>query len=77
MENDSFNPVRSMCGAKTRDGSPCKSRPVTGRKRCRMHGGTSPGAPKGNRNAWRHGERSAAQIALLRDLRAVLGSVTA
>jgi uncharacterized protein YjcR len=23
--------------------------------RCRMHGGTSPGAPKGNRNAWKHG----------------------
>jgi len=23
--------------------------------RCRMHGGTSPGAPKGNKNAWKHG----------------------
>lgn len=31
---------------------------VTGRKRCRMHGGTNPGAPKGNRNAWKHGGRS-------------------
>lgn len=24
-----------------------------------MHGGTNPGAPKGNRNAWRHGGYSA------------------
>jgi uncharacterized protein YjcR len=23
-----------------------------------MHGGTNPGAPKGNRNAWKHGARS-------------------
>lgn len=27
--------------------------------RCRMHGGTSPGAPKGNRNAAKHGLYSA------------------
>jgi glucans biosynthesis protein len=27
--------------------------------RCRMHGGKSTGAPKGNRNAWKHGLRSA------------------
>jgi uncharacterized protein YjcR len=26
--------------------------------RCRMHGGKSPGAPKGNRNAWKHGRYS-------------------
>ena len=25
-----------------------------------MHGGTNPGAPKANRNAWKHGGRSAA-----------------
>jgi len=24
-----------------------------------MHGGNSCGAPKGNRNAWKHGDRSA------------------
>lgn len=24
-----------------------------------MHGGTNRGAPKGNRNAWKHGARSA------------------
>jgi hypothetical protein len=29
----------SQCGARTRSGTPCKSAPVTGRRRCRMHGG--------------------------------------
>lgn len=28
-----------------------------------MHGGTNPGAPKGNRNAWKHGGRSAETMA--------------
>ena len=27
-----------------------------------MHGGPSPGAPKGNRNAWKHGGRSASTM---------------
>lgn len=30
------------CGAKTRDGDPCKLAPVKGRERCRMHGGKQP-----------------------------------
>lgn len=30
------------CGAKTRSGEPCKTAPVTGRARCRMHGGAQP-----------------------------------
>ena len=40
----------SGCGAKTRTGSPCRRPPVRGRKRCRLHGGLSPGAPRGSRN---------------------------
>lgn len=32
----------NTCGAKTRSGEPCKLAPVTGRTRCRMHGGRSP-----------------------------------
>jgi uncharacterized protein YjcR len=28
--------------------------------RCRMHGGKSTGAPKGNKNAWKHGNYSEA-----------------
>ena len=47
------------CGAKTRSGSSCNSPAVRDRQRCRMHGGTNKGAPKGNRNAFVHGNRSA------------------
>jgi hypothetical protein len=44
------------CGARTRNGSACRSPAVTGRRRCRMHGGASgSGAPAGNRNALKHG----------------------
>ncbi|WP_420359400.1 hypothetical protein [Novosphingobium ginsenosidimutans] len=32
---------------------------MRGKRRCRMHGGKGSGAPKGNRNAWKHGARSA------------------
>ena len=34
-----------------------------------MHGGTNPGAPKGNRNAWKHGARSGEAIIVLRFLK--------
>lgn len=44
------------CGAKTRKGSACRSPAVSGKKRCRMHGGAAgSGAPKGNTNALKHG----------------------
>ena len=44
------------CGAKTRAGNPCQSPAVKGKKRCRMHGGTKgSGAPRGNKNALKHG----------------------
>jgi len=42
------------CLARTRRGSPCQS-PAMPNGRCRMHGGPSPGAPKGNKNAFKHG----------------------
>ncbi len=29
------------CGAKTRSGAPCKKPPLTGKTRCRLHGGMS------------------------------------
>jgi glucans biosynthesis protein len=38
------------CGARTRAGSPCQRLPVRGKKRCRLHGGASPGAPRGAKN---------------------------
>ena len=59
------------CGAQTRRGSPCQS-PAMPNGRCRMHGGTSPGAPKGNRNAWKHGHYSAEAIARRRSLAALI-----
>jgi len=50
------------CGARTRSGSPCRS-PAMRNGRCRMHGGASPGAPRGAGNEmWRHGLRSTEAI---------------
>jgi hypothetical protein len=37
-----------------------------------MHGGPSPGAPKGNRNAFKHGRYRAEAIALRRKISAPL-----
>jgi len=36
--------------------------------RCRMHGGPSPGAPKGNNNAFKHGRYTARAIARRREI---------
>ena len=40
--------------------------------RCRMHGGLSPGAPKGNKHAFRHGHYTAEAIAERRQLAALV-----
>jgi uncharacterized protein YjcR len=61
---------KSSCGAKTRNGHPCRT-PAMPNGRCRMHGGTNPGAPRGNQNAFKHGMRSAEQLAWRRLLRAM------
>jgi len=42
------------CGATTRRGTSCKS-PAMANGRCRMHGGTNPGAPMGNQYAVKDG----------------------
>src|SRR6185369_16680650 len=58
------------CGAKTRKGGLCRS-PAMPNGRCRMHGGKSTGAPKGNKNAWKHGHYGAtakAERGLLKQL---------
>lgn len=47
----------SVCGAKAKNGSICEALSMAN-GRCRLHGGLSPGAPKGNRNAWKHGAYS-------------------
>ena len=59
------------CGAKTRSGKPCRS-PAMPNGRCRMHGGPSPGAPKGNHNAFKHGRYSARSIAARRQIAALI-----
>lgn len=40
-----------------------------------MHGGTNPGPPKGNSNAWKHGGRSAETIASVRFLKSIAGLI--
>jgi hypothetical protein len=61
------------CGARTRGGGPCQSPPMPS-GRCRMHGGKSPGAPKGNRNAWNHGHYSAEPVTMRGAIRELLRS---
>ena len=34
------------CGARTRQGTPCEMKPVSGKRRCRLHGGLS-SSPRG------------------------------
>jgi len=57
------------CGAKTRSGKPCMSPAVSGKSRCRMHGGApGSGAPRGNKNALKHGLFTGEAIAERRQL---------
>jgi hypothetical protein len=79
--NRRINPS-PRCGARTRSGSGCRSAAMPN-GRCRMHGGMSPGAPKGNKNAFRHGHYTTEAIAirreiakLLRDARALVKQVS-
>ena len=67
MENEN-NPIQSneeprylflqspRCGARTRQGAPCRAPAVNNKRRCRMHGGANgSGAPIGSQNALKHG----------------------
>jgi hypothetical protein len=45
--------------------------------RCRLHGGLSPGAPKGNRNALKHGRYAAAAVASRREVAALIRAMRA
>jgi hypothetical protein len=44
---------------------------------CRVHGGMSPGAPKGNKNAFKHGRYTAEAIANRREIMALLQTMRA
>jgi hypothetical protein len=61
------------CGAKTRNGTPCRAPAVKGKYRCRMHGGAAgSGAPKGNVNALKHGLYTKERLAQRKRANAVL-----
>jgi len=64
------------CGARTRSGSSCQS-PAMPNGRCRLHGGLSPGAPKGNRSAIKHGGYTAEALARRREVAALIRAMRA
>ena len=53
---------------------PCRSGAMPN-GRCRLHGGLSPGAPKGNKNALKHGRYTAEAIVRRRDIASLLRSM--
>ena len=54
-----------------RSGSRCQS-PAMPNRRCRMHGGSSPVAPRGNKNALKHGRYTAEAVAIRREIATLL-----
>ena len=85
LKNLEINPMKQdhsrlsqappRCGAKTRGGTPCHSPPMAGRKRCRLHGGLSPGAPRGSRNGnFRQGDWTLEAIAERKWVRSLVRS---
>ena len=53
----------AVCGARTRAGTPCQRHVIRGRNRCRLHGGLSPGAPRGPKNGnYKNGDWTAEAI---------------
>jgi glucans biosynthesis protein len=61
------------CEAMTRAGTPCQCPAMRGRARCRLHGGHSPGAPRGSRNGnFKDGEWTAEAIEERRWLRSLV-----
>lgn len=78
MSADHIRNTRAMsasrrCGAGTRGGGACRAPAVSGKLRCRMHGGASgSGAPRGNCNARKHGAFAQERIAERRGIRELL-----
>ena len=65
------------CGAKTRAGRSCRSPAIRGRGRCRLHGGLSPGAPRGAKNGnFKDGDWTAEAIEERKWLRSLVRSFT-
>ena len=72
-QNPHLSPMNQAprCAAQTQRGTPCRSPAVKGKRRCRMHGAYA-GPPQGNRNAWKHGGRSAEMLRLQRQVSELL-----
>ena len=65
--------IRTNCRAKTRKGHPCKTPPIKGRRRCRMHGcAKGSGAPKGSQNALKHGYYTKENIAKRSEMQKII-----
>jgi len=63
----------ARCGARNRKGTPCQAPAVSGKARCRMHGGAQgSGAPVGNSNALKHGMYTKAALEEQKALRAMI-----
>ena len=64
--------ARARCDARTRAGHSCRQAAVTGRARCRMHGGAKARAePRGERNGnFRHGGWTRERVNLREAMRA-------
>src|SRR5579872_4970676 len=61
------------CLARNRAGKQCKRAAVKGKRVCSLHGGLSPGAPKGRANGnYRHGAMTTEAIAERKAARAML-----
>jgi hypothetical protein len=61
------------CGARTRAGTACQRPAIHGRRRCRLHGGLSPGAPRGAKNGnFRHGNWTTEAVEERRWLRSLV-----
>ena len=58
------------CLARTRRGTECQS-PAMSNGRCRIHGGLSTGAGRGNQNALKHGYYTAEAVAVRKLLKAM------
>ena len=76
LRNTSAMLSSPRCGARTRSGKPCRSPAVGGKRRCRMHGGApGSGAPRGNKNAMKHGRHTREAIEERREMRDFLRQV--
>jgi hypothetical protein len=63
------------CSARTRAGTPCQRPAIRGRARCRLHGGLSPGAPRGAENGnFRNGDWTTEAIEERKWLRSLVRS---